>query len=248
MQKTVIVTGSSRGIGATTAIMAARRAYRVIVNYASQAERARQVVRTIQEQGGQAVAIEADVSDETAVKNLFEQATAQFGPVTALVNNAGITGKIGPLSGQLPSALRRVMEVNVLGSMFCCQEAVRRMAVSQGGTGGAIVNITSRAAQYGSPNEFCHYAASKAAVESFSFGLASEVATEGIRVNCVSAGLVDTELHAAAGDPGRAERFAPRIPMQRAGTTEEIAAAVIWLLSDEASYCTGSVLAVTGGR
>lgn len=248
MQKTVIVTGSSRGIGATTAIMAAQRGYAVVVNYASQPERALQVVETIQNQGGRAIAIKADVSDEIAVNNLFEQATAQLGPITALVNNAGITGKIGALSEQSPSALRRVMEVNVLGTMFCCQEAVRRMAVSKGGTGGAIVNITSRAAQHGSPHEFCHYAASKAAVESFSFGLATEVATDGIRVNCVSAGLVDTELHAAAGDPERAQRFAPRIPMQRAGTTEEIAAAVLWLLSDEASYSTGAVLAVTGGR
>jgi NAD(P)-dependent dehydrogenase (short-subunit alcohol dehydrogenase family) len=146
------------------------------------------------------------------------------------------------------SSLRQVMEINVLGTMFCSQEAVRRMSTKQGGNGGAIVNITSRAAQYGSPGEFVHYAASKAAVESFSFGLATEVAAEGIRVNCVSAGLVDTELHAAAGDPGRAERFASRIPIGRAGTAEEIAQAVLWLLSGEASYCTGSVLAVTGGR
>jgi NAD(P)-dependent dehydrogenase (short-subunit alcohol dehydrogenase family) len=146
------------------------------------------------------------------------------------------------------SSLRQVMEINVLGTMFCSQEAVRRMSTQFGGNGGAIVNITSRAAQYGSPGEFVHYAASKAAVESFSFGLATEVAAEGIRVNCVSAGLVDTELHAAAGDPGRAERFASRIPIGRAGTAEEIAQAVLWLLSDEASYCTGSVLAVTGGR
>lgn len=248
MQKTIIVTGSSRGIGATTAIMAAQRGYAVVVNYVHQPERAEQVVNTIQNQGGRAIAIAADVSDEVAVKRLFEQATHQLGPITALVNNAGITGKIGALAVQEASALRRVMEVNVLGTMFCCQEAVRRMAVSAGGMGGAIVNITSRAAQYGSPNEFCHYAASKAAVESFSFGLATEVAADNIRVNCVSAGLVDTELHAAAGDPNRAERFASRIPMHRAGTVEEIATAVLWLLSEEASYCAGAVLAVTGGR
>ena len=248
MAGTIIITGSSRGIGATTAILAAQKGYAVAVNYYRHLERAEEVVAAIEKAGGRAMAVEADVSHETAVKIMFEKVTKELGPISALVNNAGITGRIGPFAEQPTSSLRQVLEINVLGSMFCSQEAVRRMSTQNGGNGGAIVNITSRAAQYGSPNEFVHYAASKAAVESFSFGLATEVAAEGIRVNCVSAGLVDTELHAAAGDPERAKRFVSRIPMGRAGTTDEIAQAVLWLLSDEASYCTGSVLAVTGGR
>lgn len=219
-----------------------------MVNYVRQPERAEAVVVAIEKAGGRAIAVQADVSDEAAVKAMFDRVTTEFGPITALVNNAGITGRIGRFAEQKTSSLRQVLEINVLGTMFCSQEAVRRMSTQNGGSGGAIVNITSRAAQYGSPNEFVHYAASKAAVESFSFGLATEVAAEGIRVNCVSAGLVDTELHEAAGDIGRVERFASRIPMGRAGTAEEIAQAVLWLLSAEASYSTGSILAVTGGR
>ncbi len=248
MSGLVIVTGSGRGIGAATAQLAAQKGYAVCVNYTTQAERANQIVKGIRESGGQAIAVEADVSDEAAVKAMFERATGELGPLVGLVNNAGITGKIGRLAELETENLRRLLEVNVLGTIICAREAVKRMSLASGGQGGAIVNISSRAAQHGSPNEFVHYAASKAAVETFTFGLAGEVANEGIRVNCVSAGLVDTEIHAQMGDAGRVQRFASRIPMQRAGQPEEIAHAILWLLSEEASYCNGSILAVSGGR
>ena len=248
MPGTIIITGSGRGIGATTARMAAARGYAVCINYLTQSERAEAVVTAIRQTGGQAIAVQGDVSDETAVKHLFDQAADQLGYVTALVNNAGVTGRLGRLAETTTADLRQVLDTNILGPILCAREAVGRMSYKEGGQGGAIVNITSRAAQHGSPGEFVHYAASKAAIETFTFGLATEVAAEGIRVNAVSVGLVATELHAAAGDPDRAARYASRIPMQRAGTTEEMAQAILWLLSEEASYCTGSILAVSGGR
>lgn len=243
----IIITGSARGIGAAIALRAHEKGYKVCVNYLQQKERAEEVVNAIKKRGGQAKAVQADVTDELAVLKLFDTAE-ELGSLAGLVNNAGVPGKLGRFADTTTTDLRRVLDTNILGTLLCSREAVRRMSTVYGGQGGAIVNITSRAAQHGSPGEFVHYAASKAAVESFSYGLAVEVATEGVRVNCVSAGLVDTELHAAAGDPERAQRFAPRIPMQRAGQPEEIANAVLWLLSAEASYCTGAVLAVTGGR
>lgn len=245
---TLIITGSGRGIGAATALLAHEKGYAVCVNYVNNAQSAEQIVKTIREQGGRALAVQADVRDASAVKNLFDRAQNELGNLCGLVNNAGVTGKLGRLAETSLSDIQLVLDTNILGAVLCAREAVQRLSTEYGGPGGAIVNITSRAAQYGSPGEFVHYAASKAAVESFSFGLANEVANQGIRVNCVSAGLVDTDLHAAAGDPDRASRYAPRIPMQRAGTAQEIAQAVLWLLSPEASYCTGSVLAVTGGR
>ena len=250
MPGTIIITGSGRGIGAATARLAAQKGYAVCVNYTAQAQRAEETVKSIQESGGTAIGVEADVSDEAAVQAMFERATHELGPLVALVNNAGITGKIGRLAELETADLRRLLEVNILGTIICSREAVRRMSFTTGGQGGAIVNLSSRAAQHGSPNEFVHYAASKAAVETFTFGLAGEVAGEGIRVNCVSAGLVDTEIHATMGDAGRGrvQRFASRIPMQRAGQPEEIAQAILWLLSEEASYCNGSILAVSGGR
>jgi NAD(P)-dependent dehydrogenase (short-subunit alcohol dehydrogenase family) len=248
MPNTIIVTGSGRGIGAATALVAAQKGYAVCVNYLNQRESAEEVASAIREVGGKALAIQADVSDELAVHMMFDMATEQLGPITALVNNAGITGKIGRLADLETANLRRLLDINVLGTIICAREAVRRMSTALGGNGGGIVNISSRAAQHGSPTEFVHYAASKAAVESFTFGLASEVAGEGIRVNCVSAGLIDTEIHAAAGDAERVQRYASRIPLQRAGRPEEVAAAILWLLSAEASYCTGSILAVSGGR
>ena len=248
MSGTIIVTGGARGIGAAIAQGAAARGYAVCVNYAERRDRAEAVVAAIQTAGGVAIAVQADVRDTEAVAAMFAQAEAELGTLTALVNNAGITGHLTTLADADIDEVRQVLETNVLGSLICAREAVRRMAKGRGGTGGVIVNITSRAAQHGSAGEFVHYAASKAAVESFSFGLAGEVAADGIRVNCVSAGLVETELHAAMGDPTRPQRFASRIPMGRAGTPNEIANAVLWLLSDEASYCTGAVLAVAGGR
>jgi NAD(P)-dependent dehydrogenase (short-subunit alcohol dehydrogenase family) len=245
---TLIVTGASRGIGAATALLAARQGYAVCVNYLQHEDDAQAVVAAIGDAGGTALAIQADVSDEAAVQSMFDQAVAELGPLTALVNNAGITGPLGLVAAVALPTVRRVLEVNVVGTILCAREAVRRLSTAAGGGGGAIVNVSSRAAQYGSPGEFVHYAASKAAVETVTIGLAREVAAEGIRVNCVSCGLMDTDLHAAAGDPGRLQRYAVQTPMQRAGRPEEAASAILWLLSDAASYSTGAIVAVSGGR
>lgn len=248
MSGTIIITGSGRGIGAATALLAGQRGYAVCVNYLANRERAEQVVESISECGGTALAVQADVSDEDAVRMLFDTATERLGPLVALVNNAGITGKLGRLVDLDTQNLRRVMDVNVIAPILCAREAVRWMSTASGGHGGTIVNISSRAAQLGSPNEYVHYAASKAAIETLTVGLAAEVAREGIRVNCVSSGVIATEIHAMAGDPERLQRYASRIPMQRIGRPEEIATAVLWLLSEEASYCTGTILTVSGGR
>ena len=201
MAGTIIVTGGSRGIGAATALLAARKGYAVCVNYAEQADRAEKVVEEIRQGGGKAIAVRADVSDEAAVIAMFDRTVAEFGPLTGLVNNAAITGKVTRIADLQAGDLRRLLEVNMLGAILCCREAVRRMSTALGGAGGAIVNLSSRAAHYGGPGEYVHYAASKAAIESFTFGLASEVGPEGIRVNCVSPGVIDTEIHANAGDP-----------------------------------------------
>jgi NAD(P)-dependent dehydrogenase (short-subunit alcohol dehydrogenase family) len=248
MTGTIIITGSGRGIGASTALLAARQGYSVCVNYANRDEQAKQVVETIRSRGGKAIAIQADVSNEESIQAMFDTAITELGPLTALVNNAGITGKISRLADVDAQSLRRVLEVNIVGTMLCSREAVRRMSPASGGAGGAIVNISSRGVQYGGPNEYVHYAASKAAVETFTIGLAREVAREGIRVNCVSPGMIETEIHAATGDAQRLQRSISQIPMQRVGKPDEVAAAILWLLSEEASYCAGSILAVGGGR
>ncbi len=248
MTGTIIITGSGRGIGAATALLAAQKGYAVCVNYTNRPERAEQIVVAIRDRGGKAIAVQADVSNEEAVKALFDAATDQLGALVALVNNAGITGRLGRFVDLETPSLRRLLDVNILGTMLCSREAVRRMSTTFGGKGGAIVNISSRAIQYGGPNEYVHYAASKAAIETFTLGLAREVASEGIRINCVSPGLIATEIHAEAGDAERVQRYAHQIPMQRAGEPEEVAAAILWLLSDEASYCTGTIMAVGGGR
>jgi NAD(P)-dependent dehydrogenase (short-subunit alcohol dehydrogenase family) len=242
------VTGASRGIGAAIAEAAAARGYRVAVNYATSSGEAEAVVARIRSAGGTAAAIVADVADPSAVTRLFEAAERELGPLAGLVNNAGITGKHGRLEALEPADIARVTAVNVVGSILCAREAVLRMSTKRGGSGGAIVNLSSRAAQIGGGGEWVHYAASKGAVETFTVGLAREVAAEGIRVNAVAPGLIDTELHARAGDPGRLERLKGTVPQQRAGTPEEVAHAVLWLLSNEASYITGSILAVAGGR
>lgn len=192
--------------------------------------------------------MQADISNEEAVQYLFETAIRELGPLTVLVNNAGITGKLGRFSEVETQSLRRVLEINVLGTMLCSREAIRRMAPMAGGQGGTIINLSSRAAQGGSPHEYIHYAASKAAVETFTIGLSKEVANEGIRINCVSPGIIETEIHSKAGDPDRPQRSASQIPLQRAGRPDEVATAILWLASDEASYCTGSILAISGGR
>ena len=244
----MIVTGASRGIGAATALLAAERGFAVAVNYASGESEAAAVVRMIRERGAPAVAIQADIAKEDDILHLFVEAERALGPICGLVNNAGITGGFARVENVTAAALERLWAVNVSGTILCAREAVRRLSTKRGGRGGSIVNVSSIAARVGSPGEWVHYAASKGAVNSFTVGLAREVASEGIRVNAVAPGLVETGLHAANGEPGRLERLKPSIPMGRAGTAEEVAQAVVWLLSGAAGYVTGSILEVGGGR
>lgn len=243
-----IVTGASRGIGAAVAASAAAAGYAVVVNYSADVDGANRVVRGINDDGGTAIAVQADVSEPSDVLRLFE-AGETLGAVTAVVNNAGITGNvIGPLVDVPGDTVRRVLEVNVAGVVFMCQEAQRRMSTSSGGRGGSIVNISSTAVKAGSPGTWVHYAASKGAVDVLTVGFAAEAAAHGIRVNAVSPGSTNTGLHAAAGMPDRVARLNHLIPMGRGGEPGEVAAAVLWLLGDEASYVTGAVLPVAGGR
>jgi NAD(P)-dependent dehydrogenase (short-subunit alcohol dehydrogenase family) len=245
---TLIVTGAGRGIGAAVAKMAGARGFAVAVNYTKNAQAAADVGWHIVSSGGRATVIQADISREADVLRLFEAAEQELGPITGLVNNAGITGGFARVKEVTCATLTEVFAVNVIGAMLCAREAVQRMSARNGGRGGAIVNISSRAAEIGGAGEWVHYAASKGALDTFTLGLAREVAAEGIRVNAVAPGHVLTELHAASGDPERPTRLAPTIPMGRAGTPEEIAEAVLWLLSPAAAYTTGTILAVSGGR
>jgi NAD(P)-dependent dehydrogenase (short-subunit alcohol dehydrogenase family) len=245
---TLIVTGASRGIGAAIARLAGARGFLVAVNFATGHAEARTVAETIVSAGGRACAIHADVAREEDVVALFQAAERELGPIKALVNNAAITGGFSRVDSVSAKTLHQVMAVNVTGAILCAREAVRRMSTLHGGTGGAIVNISSRAARTGSAGEWVHYAASKGAIDSFTIGLAREVAMEGIRVNAVAPGLIETGLHAANGAPDRLERLASTIPMQRAGTPLEVAEGVLWLLSPAASYTTGAVLEIGGGR
>ena len=244
----LIVTGASRGIGAAVARLAGARGYAVAVNYARDAVAANAVVAAIRAAGGRAVAIQADVAHEADVLRLFAAAEDALGPLTALVNNAGITGGIARVQDVTAEAITRALAVNVTGSMLCAREAVRRMSTRRGGAGGAIVNLSSLAARTGGSGEWVHYAATKGAINSFTLGLAREVGDEGIRVNAVAPGLIETDLHAAAGVPDRPARMAPSVPMRRAGTPEEPAEAVLWLLSPAAAYVTGTIIEVGGGR
>ena len=244
MAQVVVITGAGRGIGAATALAAARAGHAVGVNYLGDAAAAAAVVERIRAGGGRAVAVQADIAEPADVARLFDAVEDALGPVTALVNNAGTTGRITRFAELELATLRRVIDVNLVGCMLCSQEALRRFAPAGGG---AIVNVSSIAALTGSPGEYVHYAATKAAVEAFTRGLAREVAKDGIRVNAVAPGTVQTGIHAQGGDPERPARVAPRIPMGRVGHPEEIAAAILWLLSDHASYTTGSVLTVAGG-
>ncbi|HEU5473007.1 MAG TPA: SDR family oxidoreductase [Actinophytocola sp.] len=244
----VVVTGGSRGIGAAVCRLAAADGYDVVVNYTADRAAAERVVAGIAESGGRAVAAGADVSDEAAVERLFELA-GERGPLAGVVSNAGITGNTpGRLDEQRVEVVRRVLDVNVTGVFLCARAAVRRMSTRYGGRGGSIVHVSSVAARRGGPGEWVHYAASKAAVEAMTVGLAQEVGGEGIRVNAVSPGLVDTDLHVSAGLPDRLRRLAPLTPMGRAGRPEEIAEGIVWLLGPAASYVTGSVLTISGGR
>lgn len=246
--KVLIVTGGGRGIGAATATIAGSRGWRVAVNYAQNEEAAASVVRAIGDAGGEAIAVKADVSIEADVLRLFETVDTAFGRLDGLVNNAGIVGMKARVDEMDASRLDRMMRVNVVGPILCAREAVRRMATRHGGEGGSIVNVSSVAAVLGSAGEYVDYAASKGAIDTFTIGLARELAGEGVRVNAVRPGTIDTEIHASGGQPDRAARVAPQIPMKRPGRAEEIAHAILWLLSEEASYTTGAILNVSGGR
>jgi len=245
---TLIVTGASRGIGAAVARLAGEHGYAVAVNFSTGEAEAKKKVTEIVSGGGRALAIQADMSREDDIVRLFQAAEKELGPIKALVNNAAITGGKARVDEVTAAAIRKAFDVNVTGAILCAREAVRRMSTRHGGRGGAIVNISSRAAHTGAPGEWVHYAATKGAIDSFTIGLAREVATEGIRVNAVAPGLVETGLHAANGDPGRLQRLMPSIPMQRAGQPEEVAEGVLWLLSPAASYTTGAILQIGGGR
>lgn len=248
MDKVIIITGGSRGIGAATARAAARDGFHVCISYRHNKEAADAVVNEISATGEKAVAIQADVSQEADVVRLFEQADTALGPLTALVNNAGILEAQMRVQDMDAARLSRVLSTNVIGSFLCAREAVRRMSTSRGGNGGAIVNVSSAAARLGSPNEYIDYAASKGAIDTFTLGLAKEVAPDGIRVNAVRPGVIYTDMHATGGEPARVERVKGAVPMQRGGYAEEVAEAILWLLSKKSSYSTGALLDVSGGR
>jgi NAD(P)-dependent dehydrogenase (short-subunit alcohol dehydrogenase family) len=248
MNKVLLITGASRGIGAATARLAAQRGYAVCVNYRQNAAAAQAVIESITQAGGQAVALAADVAIETEVVRLFEQTEAALGSVTALVNNAGILERQMRVTEMDAARWQRVLATNVIGAFVCAREAVRRMSTRRGGQGGAIVNVSSRAAVLGGANEYVDYAASKGALDSFTIGLAHEVAEEGIRVNAVRPGVIYTDIHASGGEPQRVERVKAAVPMKRGGQPEEVAEAVLWLLSEAASFVTGTFLDVSGGR
>ncbi|SMF83745.1 NAD(P)-dependent dehydrogenase, short-chain alcohol dehydrogenase family [Tistlia consotensis] len=244
----LLVTGGSRGIGAAVCRLAALEGYDLAVGYAGRREAAEAVAAAVRAAGRRAVTLPADVADPAAVAGLFDAAEAALGPLTALVNSAGITGLSRRFLESDPEEMRRVVEVNTTGTLYCCREAARRMARSRGGRGGTIVNLSSAAATLGSPGEFVWYAASKGGVDSLTIGLSKELGPEGIRVNAVSPGLIETEIHASAGDAGRLQRYAAQVPLGRSGTAEEVAEPIVWLLSDAASYVSGAILRVGGGR
>jgi NAD(P)-dependent dehydrogenase (short-subunit alcohol dehydrogenase family) len=248
VDEVLLVTGGSRGIGAATAVLAARKGYAVAVNYTRSEAAAQDVVRTIRDAGGRAEAIHGDVADEAQVLALFAQVDGKLGRLTALVNNAGIVDRAARVDEMDLQRLKRMFDINVIGSILCAREAVKRMSTRHGGRGGAIVNVSSAAARLGAPGQYVDYAASKGAIDTFTIGLAKEVAAEGIRVNAVRPGLIETEIHASGGLPNRVRDLAHLVPMQRGGSSEEVAQAIVWLLSPEASYTTMSLLDVSGGR
>lgn len=248
MSKVLLVTGGSRGIGAAVALLAAKQGYAVAINFNGNQAAAEAVAKQIRDAGGTAICVQADVSDEAAVLAMFARVDAELGRLTALVNNAGVVDMPSRVDAMSVARLRRMFDINVLGSFICAREAVLRMSTRHGGAGGSIVNLSSAAARIGSPGQYVDYASAKGAIDTFTMGLAKEVALEGIRVNAVRPGIIDTDIHASGGIPDRVAQMAPLVPMQRAGSAQEVAEAVVWLLSDASSYTTGAVVDVSGGR
>ena len=248
MDKVLLITGASRGIGAATARHAAQAGWAVAVNYTAHSLAADEVVRSIRAAGGTAITVQADVADESQVLRMFERIDAKFGRLTGLVNNAGVVDFSARLDEMDMDRWRRMFDINVLGTLLCAREAVRRMSPRYGGAGGAIVNVSSAASRLGSPGQYVDYAAAKGAIDAFTIGLAKEVAAEGIRVNAVRPGLIETDIHASGGLPDRVRDLQHQVPMQRGGTAAEVAEAIVWLLSPAASYTTMSLLDVSGGR
>jgi NAD(P)-dependent dehydrogenase (short-subunit alcohol dehydrogenase family) len=249
MDKIVLVTGGSRGIGAATALLAARQGWAVAVNYTRDADAAEQVVRQITAtEGGRAIAVQADVADEAQVLAMYARVDAELGRLTALVNNAGVVDTTQRLEDMSVARLRRMFDINLIGAFVCAREAVRRMSTRHGGAGGSIVNMSSAAARLGGAGQYVDYAASKGAIDSFTIGLAKEVAAEGIRVNAIRPGLIETDIHASGGQPDRVAQLAHQVPMGRGGTADEVAQAAVWLMGEGASYTTMSLIDVSGAR
>lgn len=248
MPPVVLITGGSRGIGAATALLAAQQGFAVAVNYATDVRAADLVVQQIRAGGGSAMAVQADVALEAHVLAMFSAVDAQLGTLTALVNNAGVVDVAARLDEMTVARMKRMFDINLIGSLVCAREAIKRMSTRHGGMGGAIVNVSSVAARLGGAGQYVDYAASKGAIDTFTIGLSKEVATEGIRVNAVRPGIIDTEIHASGGQPDRARQLAPLVPMQRPGTALEVAHTIMWLLSAQSSYVTGALLDVAGGR